>query len=62
LLGFSRLTDTPVIRVTAGGANRALTRAYRGIEPNHQGNIVLSFVPIKNFAIVSALEVIQESH
>ncbi len=46
----------------AGGANRALTRTYRGIEPNHQGNIVLSFVPIKNFAIVSALEVIQESH
>jgi hypothetical protein len=44
----------------AGGPNRALTRAYRGIEPNHQGNIVLSFVPIKNFGIVSAVEVIQE--
>jgi Malectin domain len=45
----------------AGGANQALARTYRGIEPNHQGNIVLSFVPIKNFPIVSALEVIQES-
>ena len=44
----------------AGGPNRALTRTYRSIEPNHQGNIVLSFVPIKNFPIVSALEVIQE--
>jgi hypothetical protein len=44
----------------AGGANRALTHTYRGIEPNHQGNIVLSFVPIKNFGIVSAIEVIQE--
>ena len=44
----------------AGGANRALARTYRGIEPNHQGNIVLSFVPIKNFPIVSALEVLQE--
>jgi hypothetical protein len=44
----------------AGGANRALTRVYRGVEPNHQGNIVLSFVPIKNFPIISALEVIQE--
>lgn len=44
----------------AGGPNKALTRTYRGIEPNHQGNIVLSFVPIKNFPIVSALEVIQE--
>ena len=44
----------------AGGPNRALTRTYRGIEPNHQANIVLSFVPIKNFGIVSAVEVIQE--
>jgi hypothetical protein len=44
----------------AGGPNRALVRTYRNIEPNHQGNIVLSFVPIKNFPIVSALEVIQE--
>jgi hypothetical protein len=44
----------------AGGPNRALTRVYRGIEPNHQGNIVLSFVPTRNFGIVSAIEVIQE--
>ena len=44
----------------ANGPNRALTRTYRDIEPNHQGNIVLSFVPIKNFPIISALEVIQE--
>lgn len=44
----------------AGGANQALTRTYRGIEPNHQGNIALSFVPIKNFPIISALEVIPE--
>jgi hypothetical protein len=44
----------------AGGPNRALTRLYKGIEPNHQGNIVLSFVPAKNFPIISALEVIQE--
>lgn len=46
--------------VHAGGPNRALMREYRGIEPNHQGNIVLSFVPVKNFPIVSAIEVIQE--
>lgn len=45
-----------------GGPNRALVRAYTDIEPNHQGNIVLSFVPIKNFPIVSAVEVVQEAH
>jgi hypothetical protein len=44
----------------AGGPNRALVRTYQNIEPNHQGNIVLSFVPIKNFPIVSAIEVIQD--
>jgi hypothetical protein len=44
----------------AGGPNRALVRTYRNIEPNHQGNIVLSFVPIKNFPILSAIEVIQD--
>ena len=44
----------------AGGPNQALTRTYRGVEPNHQGNIVLSFVPMKNFPIVSALEVVPE--
>jgi hypothetical protein len=46
----------------AGGPNLALIRTYKDIEPNHQGNIVLSFVPIKNFPIVSAVEVVQDVH
>jgi hypothetical protein len=45
----------------AGGPNRALVRTFRGIQPNHQGNIVLSFAPFRNFPIVSALEVLDES-
>jgi hypothetical protein len=45
----------------AGGANRALSRTYHGIEPNHQGNIVLSLLPIKNFASLNALEVLDEA-
>jgi len=44
----------------AGGPNKALVRTYRAVEPNHQGNIVLSFVPIKNFPLVSALEIVLE--
>ena len=47
--------------VRAGGPNRALTRSYHGIEPNHQGNIVLSLMPIKNFASLNALEVLDEA-
>ncbi len=42
----------------AGGPNRALTLTYKNIEPNHQGNIVLSFVPDKNFPLINAIEVI----
>ena len=45
----------------AGGPNRALVRTYRGIQPNHQGNIVLSFAPFHNFPILDALEVLDES-
>jgi Malectin domain len=45
----------------AGGANRALVRTYRGIQPNHQSNIVLSFAPFHNFPMVSALEILDES-
>jgi hypothetical protein len=44
----------------AGGPNRALIRIYKGIEPNHQGNIVLTFVPVKNFGMLSAIEVTRE--
>jgi hypothetical protein len=44
------------------GANKALTLTFRGVEPNHQGNIVLSFVPNKNFPIINALEVINTSN
>ena len=45
----------------AGGTHRALVRTYHGIEPNHQGNIVLSLTPIRNFPAVDALEILDES-
>ncbi len=45
----------------AGGSNRALVQAFHGIEPNHQGKIVLSLVPDKNFPLVNALEIFDES-
>lgn len=45
----------------AGGANRAYVETFRGLQPNHQGKIALSLVPAKNYAILSALELIDES-
>ncbi len=45
----------------AGGSNRALVQTFHGIEPDHQGRIVVSLVPAKNFALVNALEIDDES-
>jgi hypothetical protein len=45
----------------AGGSNRALVQTFHGIEPDHQGRIVLSLLPAKNFALINALEVTDES-
>ncbi len=45
----------------SGGANKPLAEAFHGIEPNAAGLIVLSFVPIKNYACVNAIEVTDES-
>jgi hypothetical protein len=45
----------------AGGADRALQRTFHGIEPNKQGKLVLSLVPIRNYGCVNAIEVFDES-
>jgi hypothetical protein len=45
----------------AGGPNKPVTETFRGIQPNAAGLIVLSFVPIKNYACVNAIEVTDES-
>jgi Malectin domain len=45
----------------AGGPNKPVTETFRGIEPNAAGLIVLSFVPVKNYACVSAIEVTDQA-
>ncbi len=45
----------------AGGANRALVTTYHGLQPDHQGRLVISLLPVRNFAIVNAIEVTDES-
>ncbi len=44
----------------AGGANRAMDKVFHGLKPNAQGKLVLSFVPVKNYACVNAIEVVPE--
>ena len=45
----------------AGGPNKTLTETFQGIEPNAAGLIALSFVPVRNYACVNAIEVTDES-
>jgi hypothetical protein len=56
--GEALLRDFDVAK-DAGGPNRATIKTFENIEPNAQGNIVLEFVPVRNYAEVNAIEVSQ---
>lgn len=43
------------------GMNRALVKTFRGLTANAQGKLVVSFVPVHNYASLYAIEVIDES-
>ena len=43
------------------GSRRQVIKTFRGIEPNAQGNVLISFVPIKNYAMVSGIELVDET-
>ena len=45
----------------SGGALRALVKTFNGLEPNHQGKLVISMVPEREFAFVNALEVMDHT-
>ena len=45
----------------AGGPNRALEKTFHGLKPNAQNLLILSFVPIENYAVLNAIEVVDES-
>lgn len=53
------LKDFDIFR-QAGGANRALVKTFRGLEPNAVGQIVLQFLPSRNYACINALEILSE--
>ncbi len=53
------LKDFSIIQ-EAGGANRALAKAFDHIEPSPQGKIVLDFVPVRDYACVNTIQVFSE--
>jgi hypothetical protein len=44
----------------AGGPERAVDRTFRNLHPNAQGKLVISMVPVDNYACINAIEVIDE--
>jgi malectin (di-glucose binding ER protein) len=44
----------------AGGEDRPLDKVFHAVQSNAQGKLVLSFVPVRNYACVNAIEVLDE--
>jgi hypothetical protein len=44
--------------IKEAGENRPVVRKVSGLEPNAQGKLLLEFVPVRNYATVTAIEVV----
>jgi hypothetical protein len=42
------------------GSLRALDKTFKGLEPNAQGKLIFSFIPRRQYAMVDAIEVVDE--
>ena len=54
--GRTILSELDVVK--EAGYNRPLIKKVSGLEPNAQGKLLLEFVPITDYATVTAIEVI----
>jgi hypothetical protein len=57
--GTALLRDFNVLK-KAAGPNRLVVCSFRGLKPNAQGKLVLSFVPVTAPAAIRAIEVVDE--
>jgi hypothetical protein len=57
--GVYLLKDFDIYKEAAGSL-KAVSRTFQGLRPNHQGKLLLSFVPNQNYASVTAIEVVPE--
>jgi hypothetical protein len=58
--GTTMLKGFDILREAGGIANRAVIRVFRHVPPSPLGKIDLTFVPVVNYALINAIEVIQE--
>lgn len=56
--GTALLRDYQIVKDT-GGPYRTVEKVFENLEPNAQGTLLLEFVPVKNYAEVNAIEVVQ---
>lgn len=58
--GTTLLKNFDILKETGGLGNRPVVKVFRNIEASPQGKLDLTFVPINNYALLTALEVSQE--
>jgi hypothetical protein len=58
--GTTLLKGFDVLKEADGVANRAVVRVLRHVPASPLGKIDLTFVPIVNYALINAIEVIEE--
>jgi hypothetical protein len=56
--GIALLRDFQIAK-DAGGPNRSLVKVFENLEPNAQGILRLEFIPVRNYAEVNAIEVVE---
>jgi len=58
--GQTLLKDFDILKETGGAGNRPVVKVFHNIPSSAQGTLNLTFVPTKNYALVSAIEVTEE--
>ena len=43
----------------AGGTNRTVEESFENLSPNSQGMLLLEFVPVRNYAEINAIELVE---
>ena len=58
--GTTLLQGFDILKDAGGKANQSVIRTFRHVHPSPLGKIELSFVPVVNYALINAIEVVQE--
>jgi hypothetical protein len=56
--GVSLLRNYQIVK-DAEGPNRSVEKVFENLSPNAQGELVLEFVPVRNYAEINAIEVVE---